>query len=241
MNLDILTIIAVLCAYFVKGLCGFANTLVHTTVLSFRDNNIDITPVELLIGYPSNVLIAWKERKSIRVRTFLPLALLVLAGCIPGAFLLKNGDAGAVKVFFGVVVAGIGLEMLLREAKPRQRQGAKPMLFAIGLLSGLLCGMFGIGALMAAYMSRTTGNSQEFRGNLCAVFLVENTFRLAMYASLGILTFPVVREAVMLLPFMLLGLCAGMLAAKRVEERVVKRVVIVMLILSGVSLVVRNL
>ena len=106
MRPDVLMMIAVLCAYFVKGMCGFANTLVHSTILSFRDNNVDITPVELLVGFPANVLIVRKERKHICAKTFLPLAALVLAGCIPGAFLLKHAEAGAVKIFFGVVVAG---------------------------------------------------------------------------------------------------------------------------------------
>ena len=39
-------IIATVCAYFVKGLCGFANTLVFTTILGFTMNNINISPLE---------------------------------------------------------------------------------------------------------------------------------------------------------------------------------------------------
>lgn len=240
-KLGIWMIFAVLCAYFVKGMCGFANTLVHSTILSFRENNINITPVELLVGYPSNVVIAWKERKSISIKTCLPLAALVLAGCIPGTFLLKNGNVGAVKVFFGFVVAAIGAEMLMREFWTEKRRGRKWLLAVIGLLSGLLCGMFGIGALMAAYMSRTTENSQAFKGNLCVVFLVENTFRLVLYSMLGIITIPVIKQAAALLPFMLLGLLCGMGAARILKERVVKRAVIIMLILSGMSLIVSNL
>lgn len=240
-NLDFLMVFAVLCAYFVKGMCGFANTLVHSTILSFRENNINITPVELLVGYPSNVLIAWKERRSISFQTCLPLAALVLAGCIPGTFLLKNGNVGVVKAFFGFVVAAIGIEMLLREFTTEKKRGRKSLLVMIGLLSGLLCGMFGIGALMAAYMSRTTENSQAFKGNLCVVFLVENTFRLILYSVLGIITIPVIEQAAVLLPFMLIGLICGMGAAKIMKERIVKRAVIIMLILSGVSLVVSNL
>jgi hypothetical protein len=49
-------------AFFVKGLCGFANTLVFTTILSFGNNNIHISPVELLLGYPSNLIIIRKGR-----------------------------------------------------------------------------------------------------------------------------------------------------------------------------------
>ena len=61
----ILWIIAAICAFFIKGLCGFANTLVFTSILSFGVNNASISPVELLLGYPGNLLLAWKERKKI--------------------------------------------------------------------------------------------------------------------------------------------------------------------------------
>lgn len=51
-------------AYFVKGLSGFANTLVFTSVLSFFTANRNITPVDLLLGMPSNAFIAWQERRT---------------------------------------------------------------------------------------------------------------------------------------------------------------------------------
>ena len=43
-----LYIIAALAAFFVKGLCGFANTLVFQSILSFGVNNASISPVELV-------------------------------------------------------------------------------------------------------------------------------------------------------------------------------------------------
>ena len=69
----IIWIIATLCAFFVKGLCGFANTLVFTSILSFGTANINISPVELMLGYPTNVIISWKERRSINPRICIPL------------------------------------------------------------------------------------------------------------------------------------------------------------------------
>ena len=54
-------IIATLAAFYIKGLCGFANTLVFTSILSFGVANINISPVELILGYPTNMTISWKE------------------------------------------------------------------------------------------------------------------------------------------------------------------------------------
>ena len=49
-------IAATICAFFVKGLCGFANTLVFTTVMSFGMSNRNISPVELLLGYQRHLM-----------------------------------------------------------------------------------------------------------------------------------------------------------------------------------------
>ena len=107
-----LWIIAAVAAYFIKGLCGFANTLVFTSILSFGASNANISPIDLLLGYPTNLILTWKNRKSLDPKVYLPLAALVLAGSIPGALLLKNVDARAIKLVFGVVVAALGAEML---------------------------------------------------------------------------------------------------------------------------------
>lgn len=234
-------IIAAACAFFVKGLCGFANTLVFTTILSFHTTNINISPVELILGYPSNLMIAWKERRSIQWKVCIPLALLVLGGNIPGILLLKNADTQIIKVVFGFAVILIGVEMLLRERQNQKLKQSKILLSAIGFLSGILCGLYGIGALLAAYVSRVTDNSGSFKANICIVFIAENTFRIILYCLTGIITFSTLSKALVLVPAMLAGLLLGIKSCTVLDETLVRRLVIVMLILSGISLVVQNM
>lgn len=52
-----LWMLAAVVAYFIKGLCGFANTLVFTAILSFGSVNANISPIDLLLGYPANVIL----------------------------------------------------------------------------------------------------------------------------------------------------------------------------------------
>lgn len=228
-------------AYFVKGMTGFANTLIFGTLLSFTSDNVNISPVELIVGYPANVVIAWRERKKIVWRSCLLVAGLVLLGNIPGVFLLKSAGAPQIKLLFGAVIAGLGVEMLLRERMGGKAKGSPALLAAIGVLSGLLCGLYGIGALLAAYMSRVIDDPAAFRGNLCVVFLIENTFRLILYTCTGILTRPLFTQALCLLPAMALGLFLGIKSARFLPERIVRRVIIVLLILSGLSLIAGQL
>jgi len=104
--------IAVVIAYTVKGLTGFANTLVFSTIMSFSPaiNIANITPIELVLGTPSNIFIAVRERKGFRWRVVVPLAGLMVAGCIPGALFLKFGNPELIKALFGV---GVTLGLLI--------------------------------------------------------------------------------------------------------------------------------
>jgi uncharacterized membrane protein YfcA len=236
-----LWIVATLAAFFVKGLCGFANTLVFTSILGFGANNVAISPVELLLGYPTNLILTWRNRKNLDKYVFIPLSVLVLLGSIPGAFLLKNVDARYIKIVFGIIVVLLGIEMYIREIKPKPMKESRLMLGVIGILSGVLCGLFGVGALLAAYVGRVTKTSDEFKANISAVFIVENTFRIILYSVLGIISFASIKQVLILMPFVLAGLFAGIMSGKILDERIVKRLVIILLVISGLALVFMNI
>ena len=237
----LLWIIATLVAFFVKGLCGFANTLVFTSIMGFGANNVAISPVELMLGYPANFILTLKNRKKLNPKVFIPLAIMVLAGSVPGAFLLKNVNAAYIKIVFGVVIVLLGIEMLLREYGSIKFKESKIALVVIGLLSGVLCGLFGVGALLAAYVGRVTETTDGFKANMSAVFIVENTFRLILYSVMGIITLEGLKQALILMPVVIGGLLLGMWSGKVLNERVVKHLVIALLIISGIALIVMNL
>ena len=98
-------IIATLLAFFVKGLCGFANTLVFTSILSFGNSNINISPVDLMLTYPSNLMLTWKERKNIQISMFIPLSVMIVLGSVPGILFLKNADVSSLKIFFLIKIS----------------------------------------------------------------------------------------------------------------------------------------
>lgn len=236
-----LMILAAIAAFFIKGLAGFANTLVFNSILSFQMSNVAISPVELLLGYPSNMIIAWNKRNRSDYRIWLPLVSLLIIGMIPGAFFLKLGNIHILKILFGLVVMGIGLEMLLRESIKTTASISRKNLRIIGVVAGFLCGLFGIGALLAAYIHRVSSDSDSFKGNLCIVFVIENTLRILIYASAGIITFSTLLTSITLLPFMLIGLFLGMTCSNHLPEVFIKNFVILSLIISGITLILMNL
>ena len=230
---------AVLLAYTIKGLTGFANTLVFSTIMSFFSNNIAITPIEIILGTPSNIFIALRERKGVKWKVVITLAVMTAIGVIPGAFFLKAGNPQLVKACFGVAITLVGLEALL--ADRLKLKASKIGLAVVGLTAGVMCGMYGIGALLAAYVSRTTDSPSEFRANISIVFLLDDIFRAILYAVTGIFTAEIFMSALKLAPFMVIGMGIGTVLAGKINPAVVKKVIMILLVLSGISLIISNI
>ena len=235
-----LFILATLAAFFIKGLCGFANTLVFQSILSFGVNNASISPVELALGFPGNAILTWQNRKSLDPKVFGPLMALMLAGNIPGALMLKNMDGRIVKVIFGAAIIFIALDMLLGQGR-EQREPKKWMTASVGIAAGVLSGLFGVGALLAAYVSRVTDTGSEFKANVSAVFLAENVFRVFLYTMLGMITVDVLKTALLLMPAMLAGLFAGIAVSRKIDDKAIKKLVLLLLIFSGIVLILQNI
>lgn len=234
-----LFILATLAAFFIKGLCGFANTLVFQSILSFGVNNASISPVELALGFPGNAILTWQNRKSLDPKVFGPLRALMLAGNIPGALMLSSIDGRIVKIIFGTAIILIALDMLRGQGKPRKEK--KWMTALVGIAAGVLSGLFGVGALLAAYVSRITETNGAFKANISVVFLAENVFRFALYAALGILNQAALVTAVKLMPFMLVSLFAGIAVSKKIDDRRIRKLVLLLLVVSGAMLIAQNL
>lgn len=237
----VLWMAAAFCAFFVKGVCGFANTLVFTSILSFGTANIEITPVDLILGYPPNLVMMWRGRNLLQPRVILPLIGMITAGNLAGAFLLKNVQTDVIRIVFGALLIVVALQMLHRELHPQGKKGSPVVLALIGVLSGVMSGLFGVAAMLVAYISRRTESSDAMKANISAVFAADNTFRLILYLFLGIITLSSLKTALLLLPAGLLGLFCGIKCSGKLSEGLVKKLVILVLLISGVVLIVKNL
>lgn len=238
---DIFLFIATLLAYFIKSITGFGNTLVMGSLFSFVVPNRITTPIDLVLSIPTNIYIVWRERKNISLKTVIPLSVMLLAGVIPGTFLLKVGNDLILKAILGLVIVGIAIEMLLRKSDGSVVRKTNPVfLTTIGVLSGVMAGLYGIGALLVAYISRTTENKNQFRANICCVFLVDNIFRFFLYSYTGILNKEILHTLILLCPAVLIGMFLGIKADSRMKEETVRKTVILLLIVSGTILFVKS-
>ena len=234
--------LATLCAFFVKGLCGFANSLVFTTLMSFRSSIIDISPIILLLNFPTNLIMVWNGRRAVNPKICVPLCIMVLAGIIPGTFIFTNTDTRLLEGIFGIVVVLIALEMLLRKQKIRPA-GRKPgwKLSLLGVLSGFVCGFCNTGVLVGTYLTKVTDSTQAFKANACVVYFMTDCVKILMFIWLSVMNLDILWQTLTLFPIAMAGLWLGMKSSKIMNEAVARKVVLIMLVISGLALTINNL
>lgn len=229
-----------LLAYFVKAITGFGDALVMSSLFSFVVPNSVTSPVSLLLSFPANLIMAFKERKNLSLKIIVPFSLFMFIGILPGTFLLTHMPNRIIKSILGIVIIAVAVNMMFSDSKAKKVKQNPLLSLIAGIISGLLCGLFGIGALLAAYMSRSADNRYLYRGNLCCIFLVENIFRIIVYAAAGIFNGHIFLTTAVIIPAALLGLFNGMKTDKKLKNETVKKAVLCLLIASGAVLLVNN-
>jgi uncharacterized membrane protein YfcA len=132
--------------FFIKGLAAFGDPLISNPVLSLFIDNRVISPVNLLLQTPLNGWISWKNRKKFSVGKSLLMLICIFFGIIPGVLLLKYAASWILKAVLGILVLGIGLEMITRNRTKPAGENGLVMAF-VSFCSGITAGLLGIGVI----------------------------------------------------------------------------------------------
>lgn len=227
-------------SYTIKGLVGFGNPLLSNPLMAMRLDNRVITPANLILDIPVNAYIVWKNRKGLSLKTALPVAMWIMIGVIPGTLFLKVGSPWVIKALLGIVIIGLGLEMLTRDSSKKSKDNVI-IRSVISFSSGIMAGLFGINMLFLSYFERVSIDRQQFRSNVCFVFLLENIFRFLVYLVSGMFTLFSLQITLISIPAALLGVWCGSRIDKSMQEHTIKNLVIGVFILGGVSILIKAL
>lgn len=229
-------------SYFVKGLAGFGDPLISNPMLSMTTlQNNQITPMNLLLNWPLNFYIAFKNRKNFSIKSTLPMIVCILIGMIPGLLLLKYAASWILKAALGLLIIVCGVEMLTR--KESVKTSGNPVIMAlVSVASGFTAGLYGINLFFVAYIERTGYvNRGQFRGQMCFIFFIENTIRLLIYIFTGFYTFDIVKLACISVIGVAGGMFLGSQVDSKISEATVRRVITIVFIFAGISTFVKAL
>ena len=212
----------------------YPRPLVSTPLLSVVLPNSVITPGLMPVSLLLNARMVWKNRAHFSAKLVLPIAAFVLLGIIPGTLLLRYGSPAKLKLLLGLVIIGLGIEMLTRKPGAQGKPNAV-VRSVVSFLSGITAGLFGIDLLFLAYLERVTQKREEFRSNVCFVFLLECLFRGILYLWNGMFTAESLILCAAALPAAFLGMWFGALLDRKISDQTAHKFIIYVFILGGVS------
>ena len=227
----------------VKGAIGFGFPLVTVPLTSAL---WDARHAVLLISFASLVnnvgVVARGGGSRPTFRRFVLLLAGRVVGTLGGALMLASVPASALSIVVGsaaLVFVSIALFMPDLGVPPRlERYLALPM----GILGGLLGGSTSIsGPFIASYTHALKLSKQEFVFFLSLMYLVGSSLQVTSYTALGLYdAATVVTGVVSCLPN-LLGVWIGLRIQRRIDHELFRKIVVLVIGVSGASLVVRGL
>jgi len=225
--------IIILFSGFVQGLTGFGMSMAAIPFLIRIMPLREIVPIIVVLALFTNVYFLTRFRKEIRFKN---LWLLVLAGVLflpVGTYSLKYLNPDYLKLCFGILVTGFTLLLILKKTFPIKHEKAG---YAVtGSLSGFLNGSLSLsGPPVVLFLSMQGVNKGTFRANTTLYFMILNIITIAVFLSTELLNRVVFEKILYLLPALAIGVLAGMQVFKKLKDEAFRKIVLILLLLSGV-------
>lgn len=233
--------VVLVASYALRGSTGFGGFAAMPLLALVIPMKV-LVPVWTLLTISSSATLFGKDRKHVS----LPMILKILPSCsigiLAGLWLFKTLDAAWLTRGLGLLVSGYGLYALWQTVGSKALQTPRAVATLASFLAGAVGTLFGTMAsiFFAIYMDAIRVSKEQFRGTLAALMMTLAVIRGVGYWAVGEFG----RESLLLfaaaLPFMLAGIFIGDRIHTGLSETAFRRIVCVVLILSGIPLMLKG-
>lgn len=235
-------VFASLCAaYIVFGIAGFGAALISAPVMAHRIPVANVVPLLALLDFVAAVTQGVNLKSKIAVGELLWLVPLMVIGSLGGIALLMTLPSNIAAIALGFFAIGYGIYGFFPQAN-RSRIG-HGWVVPIGLLGGLMSGLFGSGGFVyALYLGRRLEDKNAMRATQSALIGLATATRAVIFLLAGSYTdMKMIAMAVAGLPAIFLGLYIGHHISLRLTREQFFRIICAISIVTGSSLVLRFL
>jgi len=234
---------AIFVAYVVRGMSGFGAGLIAAPLLAYVLPLHVVVPLCGLLVFVLFVFLTIRDRHSVIWGELKALAVPTICGVFAGLSLFRLLDNRLLVILLGSFLILYGTYMLAVNALglPQfrcSRRWAIPLGFTGALFDTLFGG--GGGTLVVIYMHGREIERMAFRATLATLWFMEMATRISGYALAGYYTREVLLLCGGLLPITWGGTWLGERLGNRVSPETFSRILAVLLILSGLSLLLKK-
>jgi len=220
------------------GLSGFAMGLVVSGIWLHL-----ITPTQnalliVLCGMVTQALGMWRVRQAIKWDAVWPFIAGSAIGVAIGTVLLTTVDQNVVRLTIGVLLIIFSVYSLARP-KIATPEGGVPVEIGVGLVNGIIGGLTGLGGIAMTVWSQLRGGNKNaqraiFQPVMFATFLISAI----SFGFVGSYTSETMKLYALALPALVVGVGCGIWLYGKLDDAAFRRVVLVLLFGSGLSLFV---
>lgn len=221
-----------------SGVSGFAMGLVVSGVwlhIVTAEQNALLIVLCGLVTQGSGI---WRVRHAIKWRTVLPFIIGGAIGVPAGTLLLTSVDQATLRLTMGVLLVIYSLYSLLRPAL-RPIKGGVPAQFGVGVANGLIGGLTGLGGIAVTIWCQLAGGPKDAqRAVFQPVMFATFAMTAISLAVAGAYTIETMKLYVLALPALAVGIWCGIKLYGKLDDAAFRRVILILLLASGVSLIV---
>jgi hypothetical protein len=227
----IISSLIVFMAFFIRGMTGFANSLILVPLMAlFLDIKI-VVPIAAMLSLASGSLLFHSTKKQIN-KEFIFVLIFVMLGTLIGTHFLVTFGSSFLKSILGMMVILFSIQIFFNKTfkKINKWFGA-----IAGIIAGILGGMFTTnGPPLVIYFGNKL-QKESFRATLNVIFFVDAIWLNSLYVARGVITFEEFKLAIILLPALIIGIFLGSKIHFKINEVLFKRVVAVILCIVGIT------
>lgn len=229
---------AVFLGAFVSDLAGFAFSAVAGAILLHVLPPTEAVPLMMLCSVGVQATNLWALRRNIEWKESLVLVLGGLFGVPIAVWLLHMSDATVFREGFGLAVAFYAGYMLCRPSLAFLREMNQKRNALVGFGGGLIGGLTAMpGALPTIWCDIHGVPKTRQRGLVQPFIAAMQIFALALMLARRDLSPQILLDLLLSVPALLAGSMLGILAFRNVGEAMFKRVILAVLLVSGLLLV----
>ena len=229
--------LAIFLGAFVSGLAGFAFSAVAGAILLHVLQPLEAVPLMMGCSIGIQTTNMWALRKDILWKQSLSLILGGVLGVPIAVWLLHATDTKTFRKLFGVMVAIYAGYMLFRPSLSylqNMRHGRNAL---IGFGGGLLGGLTAMPSALPTIWCDMHGLSKNQQRGLVQPFIAAmQIFALSIMLLRNELSSKVLLNVAMSVPALLAGTALGIFAFRTVNEAAYRRIILVVLLVSGLML-----
>jgi uncharacterized membrane protein YfcA len=240
--IDSITIVLIITgAFFGQSIFGFGGGLLAVPLLSFLFPVHEAVTLVLLFQTCMGVLILSTHRET-PWKSVAPLAVGLIAGVPIGIYYLSVLSDTILRIAIALFIfAYLGKELFI------ERTAAKfsTTTFwsgAAGLVGGTVQGMMGTGGpVFVMFLNSVLDHKHQIRAAIIFILFISNLVRIVFSIPVGLFTQDLLRIAVLAVVPFLLAVIIGHKLNRRLSEDLYRKIIYVILFVSGISLLLKAL